>query len=118
MVNPMQKRMMLVVCAVCLSLPRAGVAQQRPLVTEDPETIGDNRILIEGGVELGADRDTLRQAVLDTLFPRGPTGSAAATGFSQTVSFGRPEGVSRMMLGAAAALAFPLGLLVGWLIWG
>src|ERR1051325_3730505 len=30
-------------------------AQQRPLVTEDPETIGAGRLLLEGGVEY--DRD-------------------------------------------------------------
>jgi len=30
-----------------------AAAQQRPLVTEDPETIGAGRMLIEGGVEYG-----------------------------------------------------------------
>ena len=29
----------------------AAYAQQRPLVTEDPETIGNGRVLLEGGVE-------------------------------------------------------------------
>ena len=38
-------------------LPVAGYAQQRPLVTEDPETIGAGRILLEGGFELGADQE-------------------------------------------------------------
>jgi len=42
---------------VCLMLPVAGYAQQRPLVTEDPETIGAGRILLEGGFELGADQE-------------------------------------------------------------
>src|SRR4051812_36291258 len=32
-------------------------AQQRPLVTEDPETIGAGRLLLEGGVEY--DRDAV-----------------------------------------------------------
>jgi hypothetical protein len=31
------------------------VAQQRPLVTEDPETIGAGRVLLEGGVTHGRD---------------------------------------------------------------
>ena len=69
-------------------------------------------------LELGANRDTVRQAVLKTLSPRGPKESAGETGFSQTVSVGRSERVSRTVLGAAATLAFPLGLLVGWLLWG
>jgi hypothetical protein len=37
-------------------LPSAVFAQQRPLVTEDPETIGANRILVEAGFELGTDQ--------------------------------------------------------------
>jgi hypothetical protein len=32
-------------------------AQQRPLVTEDPETVGTGRVLIEGGVEFNQDQD-------------------------------------------------------------
>jgi hypothetical protein len=31
-------------------------AQQRPLVTEDPETVGVHRVLVEGGVELDKDQ--------------------------------------------------------------
>ena len=38
---------------VLLVLPQVARAQQRPLVTEDPETIGAGRVLIEGGVEYG-----------------------------------------------------------------
>ena len=37
-------------------VPRSGAAQQRPLLTEDPETIGAGRILIEGGVDLAHDQ--------------------------------------------------------------
>src|SRR5258705_9983389 len=33
----------------------SALAQQRPLVTEDPETIGAGRLLLEGGVEYGDD---------------------------------------------------------------
>jgi hypothetical protein len=32
-------------------LPLEAFAQQRPLVTEDPETVGAGRVLIEGGVD-------------------------------------------------------------------
>src|SRR5687767_7670737 len=33
--------------------PGVARAQQRPLVTEDPETIGAGRVLLEGGIEYG-----------------------------------------------------------------
>ncbi len=35
---------------------RAAAAQQRPLATEDPETIGAGRILIESGIDLARDQ--------------------------------------------------------------
>jgi hypothetical protein len=38
-----------------LSAPALAAAQQRPLVTEDPETVGGGRILIEGGIDLQRD---------------------------------------------------------------
>ena len=42
---------------VCLFLLTAApaVAQQRPLVTEDPETIGAGRVLLEGGIDYNRD---------------------------------------------------------------
>ena len=43
--------------AACLAArrrPRSS-AQQRPIVTEDPETIGAGRVLLEGGIEYGSD---------------------------------------------------------------
>ena len=43
--------MLLVWCAAA----SPAVAQQRPLTTEDPETIGAGRILIEGGVDYARD---------------------------------------------------------------
>jgi hypothetical protein len=44
---------LILVCSLAFASPAA--AQQRPLVTEDPEPIGAGRILIEGGLDL--DRD-------------------------------------------------------------
>lgn len=38
-----------------LALAGAAAAQQRPLVTEDPETIGGGRILVEAGFDHGRD---------------------------------------------------------------
>jgi hypothetical protein len=39
---------------ICLSAAPA-LAQQRPLLTEDPETVGAGRILLEAGVDYGRD---------------------------------------------------------------
>src|SRR5258708_25862474 len=36
-------------------LPLTAFAQQRPLVTEDPETVGAGRLLLEGGIDYGRD---------------------------------------------------------------
>lgn len=38
-----------------LCLPAAAFSQQRPLVTEDPETVGAGRVLVEGGLDWGRD---------------------------------------------------------------
>jgi hypothetical protein len=43
------------VALVAILFPTAIVAQQRPLVTEDPEPIGAGRLLIEGGLDFAAD---------------------------------------------------------------
>jgi hypothetical protein len=39
------------IAVITVGLPAAALAQQRPLLTEDPETIGEGRVLIEAGVE-------------------------------------------------------------------
>ena len=49
----MRRRLAFVSMMVLFSLPAA--AQQRPLVTEDPETIGSGNILFEGGFDLQKD---------------------------------------------------------------
>ena len=38
-----------------LGLAVPAAAQQRPLVTEDPETVGAGRVLLEGGIDYGRD---------------------------------------------------------------
>jgi hypothetical protein len=45
-----------VIFAVCVTVSSTAHAQQRPLVTEDPETIGSGRILLEGGFSLEKDQ--------------------------------------------------------------
>ena len=51
------RRLRLVFLAlVALALTRSAAAQQRPLVTEDPEPIGAGRVLIEGGIDYAKDQ--------------------------------------------------------------
>ncbi len=45
----------LIALALVFALPARGLAQQRPLVTEDPETIGEGRVLVEAGVDHARD---------------------------------------------------------------
>ena len=46
---------LLLASIACFLIPIMAVAQQRPLVTEDPETIGGGRVLIEGGLDYARD---------------------------------------------------------------
>ena len=48
---------LLLFSALLCTVPAAAFAQQRPLVTEDPETIGDGRILVEAGFDYMRDVD-------------------------------------------------------------
>jgi hypothetical protein len=41
---------------VVLALARPAAAQQRPLVTEDPEPVGAGRVLVEGGIDFAHDQ--------------------------------------------------------------
>lgn len=43
--------------AVMTLAPAPAAAQQRPLTTEDPETVGEGRLLIEGGFDYGRGVD-------------------------------------------------------------
>ena len=45
-----------VIFALCVTVSATAHAQQRPLVTEDPETIGSGRVLLEGGFSLDTDQ--------------------------------------------------------------
>jgi len=56
------------VLALMLCLPAGARAQQRPLVTEDPEVIGAGRMLIEGGLDYGRDVEYPASGLEGTLF--------------------------------------------------
>lgn len=69
-----------VLFALCVAVCGTAQAQQRPLVTEDPETIGAGRVLLEGGFSLDADQANSAN---------GTTGDVARFG-----SFGVSVGIS------------------------
>ncbi|HEX6464024.1 MAG TPA: hypothetical protein VFZ98_06220, partial [Vicinamibacterales bacterium] len=48
-------RQMWVALAAALLLSAPAAAQQRPLVTQDPEVVGPGNVLIEGGIDYGRD---------------------------------------------------------------
>jgi hypothetical protein len=54
-----------------LAIPLTAYAQQRPLVTEDPETVGAGRVLIEGGIDYARDVRFPLSGLEGNLF-RGP----------------------------------------------
>jgi hypothetical protein len=52
----MMTRQSIAIVLAALLLPAATArGQQRPLVTQDPETIGSGRVLVEGGMDYGTD---------------------------------------------------------------
>ena len=64
-------RLVVAVILAC-ACARSAAAQQRPLVTEDPETIGGGRILIETGVDVAYDIFYPASGLTGDLF-KGPT---------------------------------------------
>jgi len=51
-----------------LATARPAAAQQRPLVTEDPEPVGAGRVLLEGGVDLAHDYQNPVSGLKGNLF--------------------------------------------------
>jgi hypothetical protein len=78
--------------AICVTMSATAHAQQRPLVTEDPETIGSGRILLEGGFSLDSEQSN---------FVNGLKGDIA-----RLASFGASVGI-----GATAEVQIDGGLL-------
>jgi len=44
------------IALLAVAWARPATAQQRPLATEDPESIGGGRVLIEGGIDRSLDQ--------------------------------------------------------------
>jgi ATP-dependent Clp protease ATP-binding subunit ClpC len=67
-------------------------------------------------LDFGADAETIRNEIIRML--SGPGRTAVASVSSPIYDRGYVSRSRAMLLLAFALLAFPLGLLVGWLIWG
>src|SRR4051794_4479109 len=63
----MRLRLVSVLCA-WLVFAGAAAAQQRPLVTEDPEPIGAGRVLLEGGFDFAHDYENPASGLKGDLF--------------------------------------------------
>jgi len=53
----MMRSLQLLLVLACVCVAQTAFAQQRPLITEDPETIGAGRMLIEGGVDAAHNQE-------------------------------------------------------------
>jgi hypothetical protein len=117
MVN-MNPRVFSVACILSVCVVGTAHAQQRPLVTEDPESIGSRRVLVEGGFETawdqffpasGIDGDVVRGPSLGVSVGISPTAEVQVdwgvfqrvavtrlepAPFSETLSLSSGRGVS------------------------
>ena len=78
------------VLLAALFLAEPAAAQQRPLVTEDPEPIGAGRLLIEGGLDFAADQQDTVSGLRGDLW-RIPT-LGLSIGISQIAELRRIAG--------------------------
>ena len=63
-----------IVFALCITASATAHAQQRPLVTEDPETIGTGRVLLEGGFSLENDQENTAHGISGDIARLGTFG--------------------------------------------
>jgi hypothetical protein len=77
-----------------LAVPMPATAQQRPLVTEDPETIGAGRMLVEGGVEYGRGVEIPLYGLEGDLWQLPSVGVSFGLGWIAELQF--DSGVSRL----------------------
>ena len=56
-VTLMTFKRLLLALTIVLALSRTGWAQQRPLITEDPEPVGSGRVLLEAGIDWSKDQE-------------------------------------------------------------
>lgn len=98
-----------VVLFASLGLPRLAAAQQRPLVTEDPEPIGAGRVLIEGGFDVGHNQEYPASGLKGNLW-RVPT-IGISVGLSSIAEL-QIDGAPFQTLGITSRRDAPLASLV------
>ena len=102
--------MRLTILAVLLFVAAPAAAQQRPLVTEDPETVGAGRVLLEGGIDYSRDILFPASGLTGNLLRAPLVGLPAASVIFGAVHIG---GRNFVAYGVWAAC---IGALFGWLM--
>jgi hypothetical protein len=93
-----------------LAVSQSSLAQQRPLLTEDPETIGAGRMLIEGGLEFAHEQEYPVSGLSGNLW-RVPT-IGLSFGLSSIAEFQIDGGLNQRLSITARKLGAPLASLV------
>jgi hypothetical protein len=70
---------------VCGLMAAPAFAQQRPLVTEDPETIGAGRVLLEGGFSLDSEQSNFVNGLKGDIARFGTFGASIGIGAAAEV---------------------------------
>lgn len=95
--------------ALCVTLMSGTVhAQQRPLVTEDPETIGAGRVLLEGGFSLDADQANSANGITGDVARFGSFG--VSVGLSPTAEVQIDGGLAQRLSVTERAPNSPLAI--------
>ena len=74
-----------VIFAVCVLIAGTAHAQQRPLVTEDPETIGAGNVLLEGGFSLDSGQSNFVNGLKGDIARFATFGASIGTGATAEV---------------------------------
>jgi hypothetical protein len=69
-----------IIFVICVMLSGNVYAQQRPLVTEDPETIGTGRVLLEGGFSLDSEQSNFVNGLRGDISRFGSFGASIGVG--------------------------------------
>ena len=103
----MQRSVAIVVMLAGALLPATVLGQQRPLVTEDPETSGAGHVLIEGGFELGKDQSSEAYGLTGDVTRIGTFG--VSVGVSPNAEFQIDGGPIQRLRVTERMTAAPLG---------
>jgi hypothetical protein len=100
----------LVFLSALLAVTQPALAQQRPLVTEDPETIGAGRMLIEGGLDFAHEQEYPVSGLSGNLW-RVPT-IGLSFGLSSIAEFQIDGGLNQRLSISSRKAGAPLASLV------